>query len=146
MAHFTLNLPETSVSLARLKPQEDSMKWLAVVALTWIALPAFAADSAAPARKPSPAKAPEHFRGIDEVEGTIKAMDATAQALWLADSSDKQWQVRFTKDTQVTNKNNVYLGFADLKKGDLVHVYLNTSDNTARQVDVIGKKLLPSTK
>lgn len=122
------------------------MKSLWVIALALVVMPVFAADSVAPARKPSPAKAPEHFRGIDEVEGTIQAIDSTAQTLWLADSSDKQWQVRFTKDTQVTNKNNVYLGFADLKKGDLVHVYFNTSDNTARQVDVIGKKLLPSTK
>ena len=95
-----------------------------------------------PAQSPVKAQEPQHLQGIAEAEGIIRAIDETARSVWFMDSSDRVYQVRFTRDTQIVDKDNVYLGFSDLKKDDKIHVYYNTRDMSARQIDVLTKGAL----
>lgn len=84
---------------------------------------------------------PEQSNKLKETEGSIDSIDLAANKLWVIDGAQKRIAVRVTSATRILNDKNESLMLKDLNKSDKIHVYYNTIDGSARQIDRVGGML-----
>jgi hypothetical protein len=86
---------------------------------------------------------PQPSQVLAEIQGKLLSIDLTTTHLTVQDKSGQTVTVRFNKETHLLDSNNHSISWKELKINDLIHLYYNTREHNAVQVDRLNT--LPDT-
>lgn len=72
---------------------------------------------------------------VAEIQGNVYAVDASTGSLSVRDPSGQTVTVRITKETRLLDNEGHQLNWTTLQPNDHVHLYYNTREHRAIQID-----------